>query len=277
MNNLNWFQAEELALLGLPIRREAWRKWLNHNFALWFIDQPEVVVSGDIFIAASHHVVKNSEFGQAEFLAGDWTTDPWDIPPGGGEPPPWPPPWPPPHGDHWPPYPPTGGGHRWFGPGNPPGGGSVVQPPYPPPGGGGGGGDGPGGGGTERPRTRPPHEPPGGDTPTITVTVTPHDSLPGCYDPLAELPTTLELDVEVSISGGPPGVGTLSVELGGETKLGTGWPGMDQSYSFMMVTFALGGTVTCTVTFNIGGHEYTGTGDYTFPDYCGSSGGDPGP
>ncbi len=65
-------------------------------------------------------------------------------------------------------------------------------------------------------------------------------------------------------------MGTLSVVLQGTTKLGTGWPGMNQDFDFDDISFTPGSEVTATATYTINGHTYTGSGSYTFPDWCGS-------
>src|SRR3954468_20902738 len=71
MKNLNWFQARNLAKNEhRAIRREAWRKWLVFGPALRFISK---VVNG----SEKRYVVPNVEFGRDEFLANDWTDEPW--------------------------------------------------------------------------------------------------------------------------------------------------------------------------------------------------------
>jgi hypothetical protein len=76
--NLNWFQARSLARNGRNIRREAWRRWLRFSRStyLWFIYTPP---SADV--AEETHVVINVDFTDFEFLANDWTDEPWDQPP----------------------------------------------------------------------------------------------------------------------------------------------------------------------------------------------------
>ncbi|MEI9898420.1 MAG: hypothetical protein WDN28_32325 [Chthoniobacter sp.] len=73
MKNLNWFQARDLAQTkGRAVRREAWRKWLYYTpWYLWFIAQT------DASSVQHRWVVKNGDFGAAEFLAIDWTDEPW--------------------------------------------------------------------------------------------------------------------------------------------------------------------------------------------------------
>jgi hypothetical protein len=88
--NLNWFQARALARTGSNIRRDAWRRWLrfSNTTYLWFIYTPQ---SADV--AEETHVVLNKDFTDFEFLATDWTDEPWDQPP--------PPPDKCPTGYHW--------------------------------------------------------------------------------------------------------------------------------------------------------------------------------
>ena len=73
--NLNWFQARALARNGSNIRRDAWRRWLKFSTTsyLWFIYTPQ---SADV--AEETHVVLNRDFTDFEFLASDWTDEPWD-------------------------------------------------------------------------------------------------------------------------------------------------------------------------------------------------------
>ncbi len=73
--NLNWFQARALARNGSNIRRDAWRRWLKFSRStyLWFIHTPQ---SADV--AEETHVVLNRDFTDFEFLANDWTDEPWD-------------------------------------------------------------------------------------------------------------------------------------------------------------------------------------------------------
>ncbi len=239
--NLSWFEARDLARTGRAIRRDAWRRWITFGPALAFTER--IDEDGD----ALRYVVLNEEFRAAEFLAHDWTDEPW---PDG---PPEPPPRPPRGGGGG--FRSGGGSRRWGGPTNPPGPGSffVLEP----------GGDGGGGGGNH-----PPHNPPVAQVPTVTVVLTTPDDLPACYDILDDEPATVRIHAQVSIAGGPPGVGTLSVEIGAEEQLGTGWPGMNKGYEFAAVTFALGGTITCDVTYIINAVTYTGSGDFAFPDAC---------
>src|SRR4051812_13219520 len=71
MKNLNWFQGRDLAISeNRAIRREAWRKWLVFGPALRFISK----IVDDV---EQRYVVPNFEFGRDEFLANDWTDEPW--------------------------------------------------------------------------------------------------------------------------------------------------------------------------------------------------------
>jgi hypothetical protein len=257
VKNLDWHQAFVVAQKRIAVRRAGWRKWLLYEGTLWHIYTPSTG-------AGEQHVVRNTEFGADEFLATDWTDEPWAVEDGGA--PSDPPPGaerPTPEGTLPPPSRPGGG---WRDTGNP----SPPEAVNPPPAGGGDTGGDHGSSGDDTPPTPGPDASPSGD-PTITVVVHAIDELRGCYGLIDEEPDTVRMAVEVTIAGGTPGVGTLSVVLGGVTKLGTGWPGMNQTFEYPSVTFALGGTVTATVTYTKGGTPYTGTGNFTFPGPCSSS------
>jgi hypothetical protein len=94
-----------------------------------------------------------------------------------------------------------------------------------------------------------------------------------CFSPVGDVDTPMSLaalDCTVIIAGGPPGVGTLSVQLGsGTPQLGTGWPGMAQGFEFTSVTFQPGNTVTITATYVIDSVTYTGSATYQLPPWCG--------
>lgn len=269
MKNLTWFQARALARQGKAIRREAWRKWLTRTVALWWLDRK---LDG----TEQRHVVINSEFKAAEFMAKDWTDEPWDATPA------------PTPTDPLPPAAPGGG--SWGTIPNPPDPISIYQPPGP---GGGGGGSTPPGDPSDRSCPDGYHlstdgrscvKDAGGDkTPNINVDIpAPDDSKFSNFDGGQHCfrhagddgsPRTLdEIFVSVSITGGPPGVGTLHVELQGHTQLGTGWPGMNQDFSFSSISYTPGSSITATVNYTINGTTYTGTGTYTFPNWCASGG-----
>ncbi len=296
MRNLDWFQARELAMRrGRKVRREDWRRWIFYTpYYLWFSHLP--ATTGEDAAPEQFHVVRNSEYGAPEFLAVDWTDEPWDIgivlplpcaegfvwdpwfnacvpvnagpaPSGGivtprlpGTPPPDP-------ADELP----EPGGH-WAEPGNLPGIGGGGGGP-----GGGGGGppllivpplDGmPPGTGSNDPPDRPPHNPPPGAEPKVTANV--QIIQPPCYS--MPLPEEVRVLVEVSVQGGPAGVGGITVDAGGTPQVSTGWPGMVLVYEFF-VPPGPGGTLTITVTYHAppqpGGPDYTETFEIAFSPWC---------
>jgi hypothetical protein len=73
MRNLSWFQARDSALQGRKIRRAGWEYWVDKGFSLWYIEGATI----------PRRVVRNTDFGQAEFFADDWTDESWivDTPP----------------------------------------------------------------------------------------------------------------------------------------------------------------------------------------------------
>ena len=270
MKNLNWFQARNLAKTEhRAIRREAWRKWLVFGPALRCISK---VVSG----AEQRYVVPNVEFGRDEFLANDWTDEPWvdGTIPSGVTPP-------------SAPYQPGAGSSSGGSIGS--GGSGDFGPP--PPGGGGSGG---GGTGEEGDGNR--HCPAGyhlsadgrkcekdaGEDQSSTVSVSipqpdlsqlgsAYDDRKNCFPPAGSGgggPYSATVYVTVNISGGPPGVGTLSVVLQGATKVGTGWPGMNQDFEFTNVSFQPGSSITATATYNIASKTFSGSGSVNFPGVC---------
>lgn len=283
-------------LRGRKVRRESWRRWIFYTpYYLWFSHIP--ATTGDDAEPEQYHVVRNSEYQATEFLAADWTDEPWDIPPvtprpcaagwvwdswfhacvlvddsvtsvsgGSVTPPPAPSGTPPPDPDDELPDP---DGH-WSEPGNPPGAGA---------GGGGGGGDGssilivpPGGGwpdgtGSNSSHDHPPHNPPVGAEPAVTANV--QILQPDCYS--TPLPDFVRVLVEVSIQGGPAGVGGVSVGGGVPPQTSTGWPGMVMVYDYL-VPPAPGGTLTISITYHApprpGGPDYTITASAVFSPYC---------
>lgn len=73
---MTWTEAHTVALAGLRVRRNGWRRWIS-------------LVSGSTRLWLSHSgttvaIVLASEFTAEEFRATDWTTAPW---PGEAEPP----------------------------------------------------------------------------------------------------------------------------------------------------------------------------------------------
>jgi hypothetical protein len=65
-SGLNWQQARALAKQGQLVRRSLWSDWLMYQGGVWFI-------SPDGTFSAATKVVRNYQFGRAEFLAQDWT------------------------------------------------------------------------------------------------------------------------------------------------------------------------------------------------------------
>jgi hypothetical protein len=72
MKDLNWFQARDLAEQGRAIRRDGWTYWLIKRFFVWIITE----VDSDTGVEV-RHVVQNTDFRDSEFLAKDWTDEPW--------------------------------------------------------------------------------------------------------------------------------------------------------------------------------------------------------
>lgn len=169
-------------------------------------------------------VMEQGSFGSADFLATDWTDTAWD---GGG---------PPPTGVAalWPIH----GGARNFGTiANPPGAHSVFQPA--------------GAGGSESPRPTYTHTPPGGQVPVLTAQVL----------PFSATNTPVAIRVRLSIMGGPPGVGTFSVQVNEETaQTGVAWPGFDEEFEFPGIVVEPGGTVHVTASYTNGVDTYTAVG-----------------
>lgn len=83
---------------------------------------------------------------------------------------------------------------------------------------------------------------------------------------------TTEVNVTVNISGGPPGVGTLTVSCQGEAQVGTAYPGSSQSFTFP-VNFAPGSNISASATYTINGVTYNGSANFQFYDFCGSGDG----
>jgi hypothetical protein len=276
MTGLDWFQARTLARGGTAVRRDAWRKWLTFESYVWLITQP-------VWLEQEYdrRVVQQWDFGSAEFLAHDWTDENW---PGGPQPPD--PPDPPNPPD--PPRPPGDGGDGGDGgggdppTGDPPGGGDGGGGNTGGGGGstgGGGGGWPPGGGGGGGPQPPVPPKPPGPprppqpDPPTVSVEVfTDVDpDGPGCF---IQPPQTCTAYVNVSISGGRAGVGTLRVSGVGTPgiQLGTAYPGFSGGFEFKNVPVNPGGTITYTADYGEPGNapltHHTGTGSHKFEPFC---------
>ena len=88
---------------------------------------------------------------------------------------------------------------------------------------------------------------------------------PSCF---IQPPQTCTAYVNVSIAGGPAGVGTLSVKCQGQTQVGTGWPGMNQDFQFTGVSFQSGSNITATADYTINQETNSGSGDVSFPGDC---------
>ena len=288
MKNLDWFQARSIARSGRAVRRELWRKWLTFEHYVWLITQPVWETQ-----LADRRVAQQWDFGADEFMARDWTDEPW---PNGPQPPdpPDPPNPPDPPRPPKPPLPPKPPGNGGSDPSNPSDPADPTNPPISDPvggdsdgggpgghtgggwGGWGSGVDGNGGGDGPKPPVPPkpprPHQPPNPDVPTITVEVVADLDTdgPSCF---IVPPATCTIYVTVTIAGGPAGVGTLSVSGAlGPAQLGTGWPGMNQSFTFRDVLVNPGGTVTFFADYGAPGVvpfiHYIGSGSFTFPPNC---------
>jgi hypothetical protein len=174
--DLTWWEAADYARAGFPVRREIWQNpiiWITHPILGVYHRHEEMNQALPEPAAADPvaHVVRNTEFGAAEFLTPDWTT----LPPGGVDPPL-------PPGDPQPPKPPGPDGNPPPPPNPPPpdtdgGGPGGYPPPNPNDDGGGGGGGDDGGGGVVLPPLPPtnpqppppPDPPPKPPPPTVTL------------------------------------------------------------------------------------------------------------
>ena len=269
-SNLTWLQAWALgtaATNAVAVRRIAEQEWFFCGPPAWFLwipagADPEVL-----------RVVINTDFQAVDALATDWTDEPWTDPTTGvvGA-------YPPgfqnqvPTSANVPPATTLTFGTIT----NPPGSSAQNQIPPTPVAFGGGGGP-----SQEQPNTDITPQSPPAQPPVITVTVVPAltddadfstDSRGQCfiYAVWATAPASpCNVAVGVSIAGGVSGVGTLSVVLGGATRLGTAWKGMNTGYSFSGVNFTPGSQITATVTYvDAVGATHTQTGTFTFPNFC---------
>jgi len=256
MKNLDWFTARKFMRQGAYFRRVQWRKWLFYSRYVWSISQ---TVEG----MTVTHVVLNSDFGKDEFLATDWTDEPWDaaLPnpyPGSSGQTSTPNPVPDSSSGSPPDFNDSHSPNSGTGTFSPPGGGAGGW------GGGYGGADGSGGGGGGGGGGH------GGNTPvapSIVVSVT--DMLDGdCFDSGDVQHITLL--VEVSIPTGPAGIYLLDCKLSLQTQLGTAYAGYNGSFQFDNVPLLPESTLTATATVTINGKSYTGSGTYTAPSQCGA-------
>jgi len=250
--NLLWHPAKNLALQGHAIRRDAWRKWLVPSKVIWFIVRTDS--GGDQL----KYVVPQTEFTDKEFLAHDWTDEPWTDPITGL-------PVTPPNVPPVDPNPPTPPEAPWGGPDNPPGGPIIITPgtPAPPP---------------TRDPTPVPDTPPTSGTPSVYVTFEFANPMWDRRCLLDEPPTPVEMFFTVSVTGGPAGLGLLSVTCQGQTQGTTIWPGGSITFSFTGIEILAGSDVACTATYTIagGGGPQTGTGHAVVSSFCGSCAGERG-
>jgi hypothetical protein len=123
------------------------------------------------------------------------------------------------------------------------------------------------------PKPPKPPKPPQPDVPTITVEVFADvdPDGPACF---IQPPQTCTVYVNVSIAGGPAGVGTLRVSGVGSpgVQLGTAHPGYNGGFVFKNVPVNPGGTITYSADYGAPGNapltHYVGTGSFKFPPYC---------
>ena len=239
--NLSWHQGRALAFQGKAIRRDAWRKWLTHGHVIWFIHR-----TNDLGAALRYVLYRKASLRRRNFSRTIGTDEPWIDPVTGI-------PVTPPTGTPGAPDGGTGGTGTFGGPSNPPG----------PGGSGGGGGFPPGDPGDDPDDPQPPPSPPPGQTPTVYVTFNSMDPDQTDLACLSEPPTSpVKMTFTVTIVGGPPGVFPLSVNLQGQTWVGTGWPGMTQDISFSNVNVTYGSVLDVdTANYSVNGTVYTGSGD----------------
>jgi hypothetical protein len=72
MKDLNWFQANDLMAQGRAVRRTGWQKWLFYRFFLGIIQFTDPVTG-----LPTQRVATTSDQTDQEFLAKDWTDEPW--------------------------------------------------------------------------------------------------------------------------------------------------------------------------------------------------------
>jgi hypothetical protein len=123
------------------------------------------------------------------------------------------------------------------------------------------------------PKDPEPHNPPQANVPTITVEVNVdiNPDGPSCF---IQTPQTCTAYVNVTIAGGPAGVGSLRVSGIGtpSPQIASGWPGMSQGFTFKNVPVNPGGTITYTADYGAPGNvplvHYIGTGSHKFLPRC---------
>jgi hypothetical protein len=106
---------------------------------------------------------------------------------------------------------------------------------------------------------------------SVEVFVSVNPDGPACF---IQPPQTCTAYVNVSISGGPAGVGTLSVRGVGSpgVQLGTAYPGFSGGFAFKDVPVNPGGTITYTADYGAPGNapltHYNGSGSHKFEPFC---------
>src|SRR5204862_617599 len=106
-----------------------------------------------------------------------------------------------------------------------------------------------------------PNNPPVAQTPGVGVHfIRSSPQYDRCFT-ASETPTSpLTMFWQVSVVGGPPGVGTLSVNAGGQIQLGTAYPGYSRAFQFGGLAVTVGSSITCTANYTINGVTYSGSG-----------------
>jgi len=216
-------QAEVLARQGKAVRRDAWRRWLL--FSAWsrtFFEvlppdgeTPEVVRTAlSVSATGGSPDQSNFTFSQADSLAHDWTDESWSTavtPPSTV-----------PSGTSGPvtcictdgtTTSPSSPGTITPSPSEP------IEPPYPP------------SPFTPRVPGKPrPHDPPSGTDPIIRVTAVALDEPTGGSCWVSPDLSYIRVAVQVTVTGGPPGLGGLDLRYQSQTKLlGNGHAGYNQT------------------------------------------------
>jgi len=241
MKGLNYFQACELWLAGKAVRREAWHRWITWEHWMGWITQP--AVDG---LDASRRIALQSDFTDAEYLAADFTDEPWDAA------------YPAPIVE-----PSTGGGDS----------GSSGSS---------GRSDGPPsvlwgmssgfGGASGNPGSVRPHDPPAVNPAVITISYA-TDLVAG--GPACLLGSqfgsgqTCTVIMTVRITGGPAGVFDLHIQLGAESKPAeSGFNGYVRDFAFT-VPVNPGASLTPNVIYHAAGGDVTAaTPLFAFPAAC---------
>lgn len=285
MKNLAETQAFALMRRGHAVRRDAWRKW-----ATWRQFQVVIHTPADGATPAEEHPAYSTDYDMDAWRGQDWTDEPWLTASGipgplapGARPPTGP-------GDAVP------GGSSGSAGGGSSGGssaggssGSAGNPPGP-------GGEGPGlnlsGSGGEKKdeedemddEDKLTHNPPGGLTPTVTVSVfapLPEDyeadpdvdyNVAGaCFNGGAASPYQLSaLRARLTVSGGPPGLGFGKISMSGGPQATTTMKCGESAELEITgtINYHPGSTLTVLGEFRLAHRSYTGSGTVTIPNYC---------